>query len=240
MRKRIQAGAAAAIVLLLAGCDVGGDVAQNQVPAADTRTADEPVTESEKNADTGIEPQTRAEPKKEADIPFRNEMTNAGQETEARASFSYLEQLPTEKQAAYNRFKGSQDVALLTDFTPEEMVLAYLHTLSNGDPYVLYPLIYNGGYLSDLARFTEDYREYVSNDSSEIAMHYRYYDSIKVDELGSKPDYKAVAISVSVGIIHHTMVLGLREEDGIWKLDVYGFMKDQIKRGKEAELESKQ
>ncbi|MFC4098899.1 hypothetical protein [Paenibacillus xanthanilyticus] len=234
MKTGALAGVAIAIALLLAGCDDnGGNAGQHQPPASVTQDKAEQAAEKETEAST--ESGTASANKTSAP----DAATTAEQGSESRRSFSYLEQLPPEKQEAYKAFEQSRDLDLLTNFTPEDMVVAYFHTISNGDPYVLYPLIYNGGYLSDPGRFTEEYFKYVSNHDSETAMHYRYYDSIKVDELNSSPDYKAVATTVSIGIQHHSMLLGLREEDGVWKLDVYGLMKDQIRAGIEAERKMK-
>ncbi|TYP74708.1 hypothetical protein [Paenibacillus methanolicus] len=240
MRTWALAAAAAAIVLLSAGCDGnGGNTGQRKVSVSETQDKGEQAAEKETEAstDSGTAAESGAASENKTLAP--GAATTAEHASETRERFSYLAQLSPEKQEAYKAFEQSRDLGLLTNFSPEEMVLAYFHTISNGDPYALHPMIYNGGYLADLARFTDEYFKYVGNHHSETALHYRYYDSIKVDELNSKPDYKAVVTSVSVGIHYHSMLRGLRKEDGVWKLDVYGSMKNQIKAGKEAELETK-
>lgn len=236
MKKRILTGLGAAIVLLFAGCDGSGgtDSRDRLSPEAVAQDSAAHAQVKEKETVGEIVPQMGTESESEA-----NRETTAEQKNDTRAKFSYLQQLSPEKQAAYNQFAQSRDLGLLTDFTPEDMVLAYFHTISISDPYVLYPLIYNGGYLSDPARFSDEYNRYVSNYDSETAMHYRYYDSIQVDEQSSKADYKAVITTISVGSHTHSMALGLREEDGVWKLDLYHLMKEQIKKGKAADVEAK-
>ncbi|QHW33688.1 hypothetical protein GZH47_24745 [Paenibacillus rhizovicinus] len=138
--------------------------------------------------------------------------------------FSYLEQLPLAKQEALISYIADKDLSHLYDFTPEEMVLAYLYGISIGDPDFIYTITYNGGKLPDPDEFRQDYFKYEMNDDAETALKYRFYDSIKVDDSTAKENNVTVLITVSVESFTHSLALGLQKEDRIWKLDVYHLM----------------
>lgn len=158
---------------------------------------------------------------------FNND-TNTNPGEEYIGKFSYLKQLPLEKQEAFTRFKVERNLQNLHNFTPEDMVLIYLYCISIGDPDLIYAITFNGGQLPDLDKFRKDYFEYAMNDDSETAVHYRYYDSIKVDESTAEENKVTVLISVSIETTTHTMALGLQKEDQVWKLDIYHLIKAYI------------
>ncbi|CAM3122718.1 hypothetical protein PALU110988_02845 [Paenibacillus lupini] len=135
--------------------------------------------------------------------------------------FSYLKQLSSDKQEGFTRFIGDRDLSELNQFTPEDMMLVYMYCISIGDPDLLYQITYNGGQLPDSNTFHDDYFKYAMTYDSETAMHYRYYDSIKVDESTAKENKVAVLITVSLETSAHSMALGLQKEDGVWKIDIY-------------------
>lgn len=145
---------------------------------------------------------------------------------ESVGKFSYLKQLSSEKQEAFNRFEEERKLSYLSNFTPEDMVLVYLYCLSVGDPDLLYDITFNGGQLPDKDKFREDYFEYAMTYDSETAVHYRYYDSIKVDENTSEENKVTVLVTVSIETTTHTLALGLQKEDQIWKMDIYHLMKE--------------
>ena len=68
------------------------------------------------------------------------------------------------------------------------------------------------------------------NYDSETAVHYRYYDSIKVDESTAEENKVTVLITVSIETMTHSMALGLQKEDQVWKLDIYHLKKDYINK----------
>ncbi|WP_154665879.1 hypothetical protein [Paenibacillus pinihumi] len=144
--------------------------------------------------------------------------------------FSYLKQLSLKKQEAFTRFKSERNLQDLYNFTPEDMVLIYLYCLSIGDPDLIYEITFNGGQLPDQDKFRKDYFEYAMNYDSETAVHYRYYDSIKVDESTSEENKVTVLITVSIETTTHSMALGLQKEDQVWKLDIYHLIKDYINK----------
>lgn len=140
--------------------------------------------------------------------------------------FSYLKQLSLEKQEAFIRFTSERNLQELYNFTPEEMVLAYLYCISIGDPDLIYEITFNGGNLPNKDEFRKDYFEYAMTYDSETAVHYRYYDSVKVDESTAEDNKVTVLITVGVGTMTHTLALGLQKENQVWKLDIYHSIKD--------------
>ncbi|WP_314591744.1 hypothetical protein [Paenibacillus terrigena] len=152
--------------------------------------------------------------------------TNPGEEYVEK--FSYLKQLSLEKQEAFTRFKVERNLQNLYNFTPEDMVLIYLYCISIGDPDLIYAITFNGGQLPDQDKFRKDYFEYVMNYDSETAVHYRYFDSIKVDESMAEENKVTVLITVSIETTTHSMALGLQKEDQVWKLDIYPMIKEYI------------
>ena len=135
--------------------------------------------------------------------------------------FSYLEQLSVSKQETFLKFIKERNLQYLDDFSPIEMVLVYLHTLSNGDRDLLYTFTYNGGLLPDQDTFRREYDEYLSNHDSEMAVHYRYYDAIEIDENTAEENKVSVVVTVGVGLMTQSLVLGLQKEDNVWKMDIY-------------------
>jgi hypothetical protein len=59
------------------------------------------------------------------------------------------------------------------------------------------------------------------NHDSEIAVHYRYYESIKVDENTAEENNVTVIVTAGVGTTTHSLALCLQKEDNVWKLDIY-------------------
>lgn len=150
--------------------------------------------------------------------------------------FSYLKQLSKEKQEAFTRFKLERNLQDLYNFTPEDMVLIYLYCLSIGDPDLIYEITFNGGQLPDQDEFRKDYFEYVMNYDSETAVHYRYYDSIKVDESTAEENKVTVLITVSIETMTHSMALGLQKENQVWKLDIYHLIKEYINKASRSKM----
>lgn len=61
---------------------------------------------------------------------------------------------------------------------------------------------------------------------SETAVHYRYYDSINVDESTAEESKVTVLITVGVESTTHSLALGLQKENKVWKLDIYHLIKE--------------
>lgn len=176
---------------------------------------------SEKPVGSSVEDQT----KDQIEVP--STLTKKSNNRNSDEKFSYLKQLSMEKQKAFNRFTSEKNLQELYSFTPEDMVLVYLHCISIGDPDLIYEITYNGGYLpNNKDKFRQDYFDYVMNHDSEIAIHYRYFDSIEVEESTAEENQVTVLVTVGLESITHSLALGLRKEDQIWKLDIYHSIKD--------------
>ncbi len=179
------------------------------------------------NSDKTVKSDTTVELSKEVQAKESdNNSINKTNGKEPVEKFSYLNQLSSAKQDAFTRFKEDRKRSYLYNFTPEDMVLAYLYCLSIGDPDLLYDITFNGGQLPDKDQFREDYFEYAMNYDSETAVHYRYFDSIKVDDSTSQENKVTVLITVSIERITQSMALGLQKEDQVWKMDIYHLIKD--------------
>ena len=150
--------------------------------------------------------------------------------------FSYLEQLSVAKQEAFMKFKSEGNLSYLYDFTPGDMVLIYLYSLSVGDPDLIYAITYNAGQLPDQDTFRSEYIEYASNHDSETAVHYRYYESIEIDEDTAEENKVTVVVTAGVGVMTHSLALGLQKEDKVWKMDIYhliNYFKEKASEGSE-------
>lgn len=176
---------------------------------------------SEKPVDSSVEDQ------KKGQIEVSSTLTKKSGNNNSDERFSYLKQLSIEKQEAFNRFTFERNLKELYKFTPEDMVLVYLYCISIGDPALIYEITYNGGYLpNNKDKFREDYFDYVMIHDSEIAIHYRYFDSIKVEESTAEENQVTVLVTVGLESSTHSLALGLQKEDQIWKLDIYHSIKE--------------
>lgn len=188
---------------------------------------------SSDNSDKTVRSESTVElPKKDQVKEPDNYSINTTPGKESVEKFSYLKQLSLEKQEAFTRFKDERNLSYLYNFTPEDMVLVYLYCLSIGDPDLIYEITFNGGQLPDQDQFREDYFEYVMKYDSETAVHYRYFDSIKVDESTAEENKVTVIITVSIETTTHSMALGLQKENQVWKLDIYHSIKGYINQSK--------
>lgn len=169
-----------------------------------------------------------------ADDPLPENGERKSVEEIGESRFSYLEQLPLSKQEAFIRFKDERDYRELFDFSPEDMIAVYLHCIALGDPDLLYEIVYDGGALPDRDTFRKEYYTYAANYDAETAVHYRYYDTIATDASTANEHEATVLVTARVGIIADTLALGLRQEDRIWKPDIYHLIvsyKDKAKAG---------
>lgn len=136
--------------------------------------------------------------------------------------FSYLDQLSPDKQVAFMKFIAEEhNLQYLYNFSPEEMVLVYLHSISQGYTESIYAITYHNGLLPDNDTFRNEYYEYASKHDSETAVHYRYFDTIEIDENTAEENKVAVIVTAGVGIMTHSIILGLQKEDKVWKMDIY-------------------
>ncbi|MCC5895555.1 MAG: hypothetical protein JJU16_08865 [Alkalibacterium sp.] len=113
----------------------------------------------------------------------------------------------------------------LTHFSPEGIVLLYLHSISLSDWETIYSLTYDDGTLPDLAEFNELYYDSpfitAENDSTLI---YRYFTQLETRPENQTDEEVLVELSVSMGINHYTVVYGLKKESSMWKMDILDIM----------------
>lgn len=135
--------------------------------------------------------------------------------------FSYLEGFTESELKAYEDFFEDKDVKHLKDYSPTSIVLVYFHSVVIGDTEAIYSLTFNDDNLPDISTFKEKY--YSGNMHKhllETTLDFRYYDSIEVKEANDPENEIAVEIGVSFGLFHSKEVLGLKNENGIWKMDI--------------------
>ncbi|WP_216831769.1 hypothetical protein [Alkalihalobacterium elongatum] len=135
--------------------------------------------------------------------------------------FSYLLSFTDGELKAYERFYEDKDVQHLADYSPEKIVLLYLHSIVIDDVEAIYSLVYTDGTLPDLSTFTQKYySEGLHKKGSETTLDFRYYDLITVREDNNTENTVAVEIGVNFGLFHATEILELKKEDGIWKMNI--------------------
>lgn len=135
--------------------------------------------------------------------------------------FSYLMSLTERELKAYDRFYEEKDVQQLATLSPETIVLLYFHSVVIDDVEALYSLTYNDGTLTDLSTFKQKYyTEGLHKQNLETTLDFRYYNTIKVREESQTENEVAVEIGVNFGLFHPTAILGLKKDDGIWKMDL--------------------
>jgi len=135
--------------------------------------------------------------------------------------FSYLGQLSAERMDEYELFVKDRNLNHLQRFSPEEILLIYMHSVAMFDADAIYALTYNNVLLSDPDTFRKEYEEYLLNHEQEVAMKFRYYDSIRIAEETVKEDSLSVVISVSLGSTTGSVAYGLKKENDVWKMDIY-------------------
>lgn len=136
-------------------------------------------------------------------------------------AFSYLRNLTEAERTAYEHFSADKEIRYLSEFSPEKILLVYLHSVAMDDVENLYYLTYNDGTLPDYDSFRERYYSSgLQQKEQETALEYRYYDSIQPLEENINYEGIAVEIKVVLGVYQRLAVYNLREEEGIWKVDL--------------------
>ncbi|WP_110114618.1 hypothetical protein [Bacillus sp. CGMCC 1.16541] len=140
--------------------------------------------------------------------------------------FSYLQDLSDEKRAIYDQFVHKKEVHLLKNFTPEEILLVYLHSAGTFDNEAIYELTYNRTLFGDFHAFQVEYQLHLSSSIQDMAMTYRFYDTVTTNHPTIKPaeplkeGESKVVITTSYGssMMNLASVM-LIQEDGVWKVD---------------------
>lgn len=136
-------------------------------------------------------------------------------------NFSYLNDLTEEELKAYALFLEEYDVTNLKDYSPEKIVLLYLHSLATGDVETIHAITFDGGTLLDLDSFRDKVNSVDSPlDGHDVVITYRNYDSIKIREEQKTEDSVHVEITASIDIHESAIVFGVQKENDQWKIDI--------------------
>jgi hypothetical protein len=156
--------------------------------------------------------------------PIQGDIVEAKEDQNKK--FSYLEQLPLDKQRKYELFVGDKEIRHLQTFTPEEILLIYIHATAMSDVEVIYALTYDNGSLPDQDTFKVEYYDNLAHREQEMALQYRYYDSIEVKEDTVKPNELTVEIKATIERFTGIILFGLKKESNVWKMDIYHLIKE--------------
>lgn len=130
--------------------------------------------------------------------------------------FSYLTDLSEEELKLYEQFTEGYDTKYLKDFTPEKIILIYVHSAVIDDIEAIYSLAYIEGELPDFNAFKEKYYKNLNISNLEIALDFRYYDSIKVKQ--EDKNGLLVELMVTYRSFTATTLMELKKENDIWKI----------------------
>ncbi|MGM7681388.1 hypothetical protein ACSVDA_04460 [Cytobacillus sp. Hm23] len=148
---------------------------------------------------------------------------------ELNKEFSYLKDLSETELDAYELFAQDKNVRHLLGFSPENIVLIYFHSVVIDDIEAIYSLTFDNDALPDFSTFKQKYKEGLHKKDVDTAFDYRYYNSIEVNEENKTDNDVAVELSVEFGLYHTTVILILKKENGIWKMDILHLM-EEIKK----------
>lgn len=130
--------------------------------------------------------------------------------------FSYLTDLSEDELELYKLFSKEYDINYLKSFSPEKIILVYMHSAVIDDIEAIYSLAYRDGEISDFENFKEKYYQNLSITNSELALDFRYYDSIKIKQEDSNG--LIVELSVSYGKFTASALMSVKKESNIWKI----------------------
>ncbi len=134
--------------------------------------------------------------------------------------FSYLDELPDKQLNDYKLFANDKDTSHLLDFSPEQIVLIYFHSVVIADVEAIYALSLGDGSRHEFDEFKTEYYTYLHHHDSENALMYRDYNSIVILEDTKSEDEVAVVIEVSICTYSSSVVTGLKKDNNVWKMDI--------------------
>lgn len=141
--------------------------------------------------------------------------------TELQSDFSYLRDFTEDELTLYEVFLEEKDVQQLSNLSPEKIVLLYFHSVVIDDVESIYLLTYNDGTLPELSIFKDKYySDGLHTKDLETTLDFRDYNSLEIKDDNSNENEAVVEIGVSYGHFHSVEVRGLKQEDGIWKMDI--------------------
>jgi len=135
---------------------------------------------------------------------------------DSKEDFSYLTNFSEEELKSYKLFTKEYDTNNLKGFSPEKIMLIYIHSAVIDDIEAIYSLAYIDGEPPDFDTFKEKYYKNLNIPISEIALDFRYYDSIKIKQEDSNG--LVVELKVSYGRFTASTLMELKKENNIWKI----------------------
>src|SRR6185312_14557062 len=90
----------------------------------------------------------------------------------------------------------------------------------------IYALTYNGGILPDSDGYRKAYYDYLSHHDIDALIKFRNYTSLQISEENRKDNELVAVIEVELGIHRHLMAWQLKQEDNIWKLNMYPYLQE--------------
>ncbi|KMY33260.1 hypothetical protein ACZ11_09540 [Lysinibacillus xylanilyticus] len=147
--------------------------------------------------------------------------------------FTYLEELTEEKRKLYEEFLSNGNINSLKTFTPEEMVLIMMNLIFENNFDKLYAITYNNNELPDKQTFIAEYIDYLLDEDIQNYLMYRYYDRISLDKDSSTESIAIVHLEIIFGSAHYLRVYPILKEDGMWKVDLYNYMKEKKAKSEE-------
>ena len=147
--------------------------------------------------------------------------------------FTYLEELPEEKRVLYDEFLSNGNMNSIKTFTPEEMVLIMMNLIFENKFDKLYAITYNNNELPDKETFIAEYIDYLLDEDVQNYLMYRYYDRISLDKDSSTESIAIVHLEIIFGSAHYRKIYPLLKEEGMWKVDLYNYMKEKKAKSEE-------
>lgn len=147
--------------------------------------------------------------------------------------FTYLEKLPEEKRVLYEDFLKKGNSNSLKTFTPEEIVLIMMNLIFEHNFDKLYAITYNNNELPDKETFIAEYIDYLLDEDIQNYLMYRYYDSISLNKDSSTESIAIVQLEIIFGSSLYGKTYALLREDGMWKVDLYNYIKEKKAKSEE-------
>lgn len=135
---------------------------------------------------------------------------------DSEEQFSYLTDLSEEELKSYKQFTEEYDTKYLKGFSPENILLIYIHSAVIDDIEAIYALAYMEGESLEFDNFKDKYYTHLNISNMEIALDFRYYDSIQVKQ--EESNGLLVELLVTYGRFTATTLMELKKENDIWKV----------------------
>jgi len=163
---------------------------------------------------TGCTPSDSVETKKEKEFTIVDE--NELKIDDSEEEFSYLTDFSEEELKSYKRFIMEYDTNYLKEFSPEKIMLLYIHSAVIDDLEAIYSLAYIEEGLPNFDTFKKQYYQNLKNSNLEMSLDFRYYDTIQIKQ--EDGNGLLVEITVIFGKFTASTFVELKKENDIWKI----------------------